>query len=106
MPKVGGHDYYVLYFNNEGEVNKKRNKGRLAKPKDSETLYFLEDSIKKFEKKYGHKVKSIRMSQEMKDMIDGRVKGKNFLKNINLFVATNDDLGLRTIHLSELQEIV
>lgn len=101
MPKRSGLDHYALYFNDEGEVNKKRNKGRLGKPTSAETLEFLERSINHFKDKYGMKVKLILMSQEMKDMVDERTRGKSFLKGINLVVPEKENLGLRLIKLSE-----
>ena len=103
MPKRGGHNYYAQYYNSEGEINQKRNKGKRAKPTSAETLAFIERSMNHFKSKYGIIARSITMSQEMKDMIDSRVKGKGFLKRKNIIVASTR-LGLRTIHLSELKE--
>ncbi|HDK25500.1 MAG TPA: hypothetical protein ENG48_00230 [Candidatus Atribacteria bacterium] len=103
MPKSGGQDYFVRYYNNEGEPNEKRKKGQLPKPTSAEILKFLKRTIIEFEKKYGKRVKLIRMSQEMKDIIDNRVQGKEFLKGINL-VVVNFNYGLRTIDISELKE--
>ncbi len=103
MPKISGENYYVLYYNSEGKVNEKRNKGKLAKPTSADTLDFLDDCIKKFRAKYGKVAKTITMSQEMKDMIDKRVKGKDFLKRKTIVVGT-DSMGLRTIHLTDIKE--
>jgi len=104
MPKYDSSNYYAVYFNSEGETNKRRNKGKLSKPTSSDTLYFLEDVIKKFHKKYGKKVKHIKLSKELKDIVDTRVKGKSFLKRIKLIVEKKIDMGLRTVYLSELAE--
>jgi len=103
MPKKSGHDHYALYFNKEGKKNQKRNKGKLAKPTSAETLSFLEQSLNQFKEKYGKKAKIILVSQEMKDMVDARVKGKGLLKGTKLIV-TKEKLGLRLIKLSELKE--
>ena len=103
MPKHGGEDYYALYYNNEGEPNTRRKRGQLGKPTSADTLAFLERSLNHFKSKYGYVVKTITMSQEMKDMIDSRVKGKSFLKRKAIVIGKNN-LGLRTIHLSELKE--
>ena len=104
MPKIGGHNYYQLYYNNEGEVNKKRNKGKRAKPTSADTLDFLKKSLTAFKNKFGYVAKTITMSQEMKDMVDSRTKGKSFLKRKTIVVKNKQGLGLRTIHLSELKE--
>ena len=102
MPKRDGHDYYALYFNNKGKKSK-RSKGKYNQPTSSEILEFLEDSIKSFKDKYGKPVKLIILSQEMKNVIDERIRGKSFLKNIKLIVS-KQDLGLRTVYMSELKE--
>lgn len=104
MPNRGGHDYYVLYYNDEGEINVKRKRGQRAKPTATETLAFLERSLNRFKEKYGRVAKSITMSKEMKDMIDTRVTGKDFLKKKNIIIDNKNSLGLRAIHLSELQD--
>lgn len=104
MPKHGGSNYYAVYFNSEGERNIRRNKGKLSKPTSADTLFFLEEVINKFQKKYGKKVKHIMVSKELKDMIDTRVKGKSFLKRIKLIVEKKADMGFRTVYLSELVE--
>ena len=103
MPRQGGLDYYAQYYNNEGTMNKKRKKGKLGKPTSAEVLSWLEDIVTDFSAKYGSKVKLIRMSKEMKDMIDSRTKGKGFLKGIK-FIVTDLAFGLRTIEVSELDE--
>jgi len=103
MPKRGGHNYYVLYYNNEGEVNTRRKRGKRPKPTSAETLDFLEKSLTNFKSKYGVVAKTITMSKETKGILDARVKGKGFLKRKTI-VISNKDLGFRTIHLSEIRE--
>ena len=102
MPKHGGNDYLAMYYNKKGKINQKRNKGKRAKPTSTDILAFLEETMVHFKRKYNITAKQIIMSQEMKDMIDAREKGKAFLKRINLVVNKKEDLGLRTIYLSDI----
>jgi len=104
MPKHGGNDYYAMYYNDEGKVNKKRNKGKREKPTSADTLSFLERITIAFKTKYGKKARLIIMSKEMKDMVDSRTQGKKFLRYVKIAVTKKEDLGFRTVYLSELKE--
>lgn len=100
MPKSAGNQCYVMYFNNKNKTSR----GKLRKLKDKDIIDFLKESIRNFKNKYNLKPKAIRMSKEMKDMLDSRQRGISFLDGINLIPEEKFRMGMRTIDIIETKD--